>query len=360
MKLTVWLEEECSNLRRYQIIEQCQHSRSQMYEWMRSVEDRKSRGRKEMDPHTVIQAAKVIVCYPHMGGQKGQAYMIYHRLGLIAQKVYDEVKKVVKVLVFQEVSHRRLLPECASYEHEIPQRVNEVWAEDFTRVTVCGESFFVSLVIDVRSRYYLGDHADGWAGNALVAEPFRQALAINEGKGPQWFLLSDNGKPYIAQNHEQLLRAYKIVHKLIPATKPQFNGSMECGIKEFKNVFYALWARKEKEADKEKTLLERVRLVVRETSIIMNTVLPRQCLQGVTPQDIYTGCHGEKIEANRRYVEEQKARKDFPPWEKGFWQTIKDAIGLEEMDNHELMTTFFFFGRRPLRQITKFAGQAVG
>jgi len=331
-----------------------------MYQWMHSVRERKPRERKELDPQTVIHAAKVIMCYPHMGGEKGQAYMIYHRLGFIAQKGYDRVKKVVKRLVSQEVNHRKLLPERTSYEHEIPREVNEAWTEDFTRVKVCEVNFFVSLVMDVRSSYYLGAHADRWAGDALVAEPIRQALATNEGQGPERFLLSDNGKPYIAQSHEQLLRAYEIVHKLIPASKPQFNGSMECGVKEFKNVFYMVWARNEKKADKEKTLLERVRLVVRETATIMNTVLPRPCLQGVTPQDIYTGCHVEKREDNRRYVEEQKVRKDFPPWDKGFWQTIKGAIGFEGMENNELLTTFFYFGRKPLRQITKFAGQAVG
>ena len=322
--------------------------------------ERKAREDKPLDPETVENAAEVIVCYPHMGGRKGQAYMIYHRLGLIAHKGYEKVKKVVKRLVFQEVSRRELLPERTSYEHEVPQRVNEVWAEDFTQIKVCGESFYIGLVMDVKSTFYLGAYATRWPGKALVSEPIRQALVTNEEKGPERFLLSDNGSCYVAESHEDLLHAYEIVHKLIPAATPQYNGAMECGVKEFKNVFYRVWARGEKEADKEKDLLRRVQDVLQETTVIMNTILPRPCLDGVTPKDVYKGCHHEVIEGNNRYAQEQKARTDFPPWKKGFWQTIKEAIGLEAMDDNELLTTFCFFGRRPLRQITKFAGQAVG
>jgi len=360
VKLIHALEQSSVHLGRCRIMDECGHSRSQLYQWMDSVRDRKDREAKPVDPDTVQNAAQVILQYPHMGGRKGQAYMIYHRLGLIGQKAYDKVKTVVGRLVSQEVHRRKLLPARTSFTHEPPERVGQVWAEDFTRVKVCGVLFFVALVMDVKSTLYLGAHAEPFTGQALVTEPVCQALETNDGQGPEWFALRDNGKEYVAKTHEELLRVHEIVHKLIPAAKPEFNGAMECGVKEFKNVFYAIWARNEKKADKEKSLLDRVRATVEETRTIMNTELPRPCLKGVTARDVHLGCQAEKREANARYVEAQKERTDFPAWKKGFWKTIKEASGLGSLDDRELFTTFCFFGRRPLRQITKYAGVAVG
>jgi transposase InsO family protein len=52
------------------------------------------------------------------------------------------------------------------------------------------------------------------------------------------FLLRDNGKQYISEKHNRLLAAHEIVGRHIPPYTPQYNGAVECGCKEFKNVFY--------------------------------------------------------------------------------------------------------------------------
>ena len=67
-------------------------------------------------------------------------------------------------------------------------------------------------------------------------ESVKQALAANGGNGPEQFLLSDNGSVYVSDHHGKLLDKADIVHKRIPACRPQYNGAVECGIKEFKNV----------------------------------------------------------------------------------------------------------------------------
>jgi len=52
---------------------------------------------------------------------------------------------------------------------------------------------------------------------ALVEEPVKQALEANGGEGPERFLLSDNGTPYVSDEHGKLLEKADIVHKLTPA-----------------------------------------------------------------------------------------------------------------------------------------------
>ncbi|MFH1623874.1 MAG: DDE-type integrase/transposase/recombinase, partial [Pseudomonadota bacterium] len=231
------LHHNCQRVNPERIVSQCDFSRSQIYEWRRGVQDRKQREHKIISEKTVENTVAVIMDYPHMGGRKGQIYMIYHRLGYISMKGYDQVKKSVKRLLFQEVSNRRLLPPRTRYEHERPQGIGQIWAEDFTELVVYGCTFKAGLLIDVASQYYLGVAVSKWANSAMVEEPVKQALEKNGGQGPEKFLLSDNGSAYISDEHGNLLDKAEIVHKRIPSCVPQYNGSVECGVKEFKNVF---------------------------------------------------------------------------------------------------------------------------
>ena len=82
---------------------------------------------------------------------------------------------------------------------------------------VYGQTFKASLLIDVVSQYNLGASISKWANAALVEEPVKQALEANGGEGPERFLLSDNGTPYVSDEHGKLLEKADIVHKLIPA-----------------------------------------------------------------------------------------------------------------------------------------------
>jgi len=351
----------CNRLSQEQVISKCQFSRSRIYEWRRGIQDRKPRERKVISEKTVENTVAVIMDYPHMGGSKGQAYMIYHRLGYISMKGYDGVKKSVKRLLFQEVSKRRLLPPRTRYEHERPQRIGQIWAEDFTELAVYGHTFKAGLLIDVASQYYLGVAVSKWANIAMVEEPVKQALEKNGGQGPEKFLLSDNGSPYISDEHGKFLDKAEIVHKRIPSCVPQYNGSVECGVKEFKNVFYNVWAKRESEgADKEKNLLSRVEAAVDETARLLNEVIPKPSLNGVTPDDLHKGISRSRIEANRQYLEHEKENEKGEQWKRNYWDVLKEAMGLKQMTALELMTKFCFFCPRPLRKITKFGLEAVG
>jgi transposase InsO family protein len=337
-------------------------SRTQLYRWERGEQlDRKERARKPVPEETVENAASVIATFPHFGGRKGQDYMLYHELGHISEKGYDTIKKNVRRFFMQEVNRRQLFPEKGFYEHIRPQKPGEIWAEDFTEVAVEGCTFKVPLVLDVFDQYYLGATAGQRATAALVGRPVEQALEATGGLGPEEFLLSDHGRQYISEEHGRLLTSAEIVQRLIPACVPQYNGTAEGGMREFKSVFYNVWERRKREgADEEKSPLERVQAAVAETITLLNEGIPRPCLGGVTPADVHFGRKEVKQNEIREYREKEETRRDIPSWQRSYWDVLKSGLGVDKMADGELLTKAAFFCRKPLRRIAQRNRECVG
>jgi transposase InsO family protein len=354
------LEDKSLHMSRSQLIEESSFSKSQFYIWLNGIDERKKRTRKLIPEPVAESTVKLILRYPHFSASKGQAYMIYHQLGYIPQHIYKMLKNIVKRIIFQMVSARKLLPERTLYEHERPNKPGEIWVEDFTRIKVSGITFYVSLLIDVASNYYLGATASNRADAKLVEIPVLQALEANNGCGPKRFLLSDNGTPYISDDHGRLLDKLEIVQKRIPSCTPEYNGSCECGVKEFKNVFYNVWAEMEIQADKGKRLLERVQAAVLESTKRLNHEIPRPCLKGVTSNDVQKGVAKQQIERNRKYFEQEQQRKEVKPWTKSTWNLVKDILFEKGLSDLELMTKFCFFLKRPLRKLPDLSLEVLG
>jgi transposase InsO family protein len=328
-------------------------SRSQLYRWRRGEQlERKARERKVVAEATVHNAAAVVARFPHFGGRKGQAFMLYHELGDIGMRAYDRVKHNVKRVLGQEVSRRKLLPGREFYEHVRAGKVGEIWAEDFTDVTVEGRTFKVALLLDTYDTYYLGAAADGRATAALVRRPVDQALQETDGKGPERFLLSDNGSQYLSAAHGRLLTSAEIVQRRIPACVPQYNGCVEGGMRDLKSVFYNVWERRVREhADEGKSLLERVEAALSETVRLMNEEIPRPSLGGVTPADVHHGRREAKRQQIQAYRARQSSRRDVPPWNRSYWEVLKSAVNAGQMTSGELLTKLAFFCSNPLRRI---------
>jgi transposase InsO family protein len=241
------------------------------------------------------------------------------------------------------------------------RRSSEIWAEDFTDLIVDGQTFKLAILIDVYDQYKMGVSVGRRATAALVNETLQQALAENDGHGPEKFLLSDNGRQYISDEHGQKLDAAEIVQRFIPACTPQYNGWGECENKEFKNVFYNVFERRERgDADKEKNLLERVKAAVEETNRLLNEEVPRPSLDGVTPADVHNGRRLSKIEANRKYYEKERKKPTDSPWSRGYWDVLKAGLRLNEMTAKEVMTKLAFFLPKPLRRIANLNREGVG
>ena len=173
-----------------------------------------------------------------------------------------------------------------------------------------------------------------------------------------------NGAQYVSTQHGNFLDKLDIVQKRIPACKPEYNGSVECGIKEFKNVFYNVWAKvdpNDVKDLKEEELLMCVQLAIDETIRRMNEEIPRPCLKGVTPADVLKGSAQEKRDINRKYLEKEQERKEvIKPWNRKDWKFVKKQLFEGTISNLELMTKFCFFLKRPLRKLAKLGGEVLG
>lgn len=368
MKLFYSLSREMSHLTRTQLITESNYPKSQFYTWLKAGSDglweRKARDCKPVSKEVVSRAVEVIGKYPHFSATKGQCYMLYHRLGYIPQHLYKNLKKIVKRLIFQEVSNRKLLPERTSYEHERPDRSGQIWAEDFTHLRVRGKKFYVAFVMDVAMNYYLGAKASLRPDDNMVKAPINQALELTGGQGPKRFLLSDNGPQYISTSHGGLLDKVKIIQKRIPSCKPQYNGSIECGMKEIKNVFYNVWAELEEKSQgqlNENNLLPYVQRAIDETRKRMNEEIPRPCLNGVTPRDVLTGIARERIEKNKTYLEKELTQKEVKePWHRNEWGIVKRHLQKAISNDFVLMTKFCFFLKRPFSKIEKLNWNVLG
>ena len=339
------------------------YSCSQFYVWLKEGAcERKEREKKVVCEQTIEAAIDVIKTYPHFSGVKGQVYMIYHRLGFIPQHFYKELKRMVRRIVFQEVSTKNLLPPRTSYSHERPEVPGEIWAEDFTQIMVYGHRYYIALVMDVKSLYYLGACSSTRASKQFVALSLDQAVTENQGKGPQKFLISDNGKQYIDKIHESHLEMLDIIHKKIPACTPQYNGTVECGVKEFKNVFYPLFARLEQDTDKKEKLSIRVAKTVEQCRILLNDSIPRVSLNGVTPKDVHNGEAEKKIFENQLWSNEEKKRnrKESIVENRSLWYVVKKRLFAKPLSTLQLMTTFCFFLKRPLRKVTNLLTEVLG
>ena len=339
----------------------CYHSRSQLYKWQKATLDRKARSPKVLDEELIENTARVIGDFPYFGGVKGQAYLLYHGIGFIGQKAYDGIKKKVRNVLIQEVSRRDLPRTCNAYEHIRPEGIGEIWAEDFTHLVVDHIRFKVAILIDVFNQYILGWSVSRRVTEGLVAIPVKQALRINGGKPPAKFLLEDNGTQYVSEGHQQLLKAHEIVSRNIPACTPQYNGSVECGGKEFKNLFYNVWERLERNStDKEKTLDERLHRAVGETVHLSNFEIPRPALDGVTPADVQLGLQDQRQKEIAQYREEQVVKETSKPLSRPIWDVIKQGVQAELMSTKEVVTKLAFFGMRPLRRIAKINQEVWG
>jgi transposase InsO family protein len=252
------------------------------------------------------------------------------------------------------VSRRGLVPGREFYEHVRAQKVGEIWAEDFTDVTVQGRTFKAAVLVDTHDMYYLGSAADSRATAALVGRPVDQALEKTGGKGPEKFLLSDNGSQYISAAHGQLLTSADIVRRRIPACVPQYNGCVEGGMRDLKSVFYNVWEKRVRErADEEKSLLERVEAALSETVRLMNDEIPRPSLGGVTPADVHKGNREAKRQQIQAYREKESSRCNVPPWTRSYWEVLKSAVNAAQLTGSELLTKLAFFCANPLRRIAR-------
>lgn len=357
------LQESVEHLTNHELIETIQHSKSVLYEWLQGIGERKKRPVKLIAEDVAINAMNVILEYPHFGGKKGQQYMIYHRLGYIGRHAYQNLKKAVSRVLFQEVYRLGLLPKPTLYEHERPESIGEIWAEDFIKVSIIGCVFSIALVIDVFNTEYLGYAASTREdSDVLVREPVEMALEANNQCGPKKFLLKDNGSQYASTKHGDLLAKHEIISKSIPACKPYYNGTIECGNKDFKSVFYNIIAGYDltefkgvdlNNSDEKKNLLQLVQKAVKEAVDVLNSEIPRPVLAGVTPDDVHHKIDKQSRKYNDQYIKKEQMKEKVERWSKSKWELAKDVLNFKGLSNKQMLIKHYYFQKNPLRRISK-------
>ena len=356
------LQDALQSLSNRELLGETVHSASIVYEWLKGPQERKEREVTLVAEWVAVKAIQVILQYPHFGGAKGQGYMIYHRLGYIPRHIYQRLKKAAGRVVFQQAYAQNLLPKPSGYEHERPDDVNKIWAEDFTTVTLLGLSYPAAVVEDVFSKKYLGNCVQLRQNSELVARPIEMAIKENSNAGPEQFLLSDNGSQYVSDAHDNLLAKHDIVHKLIPACRPQYNGSIECGMRDIKSVFYNVFAKNDlKEfalmdtdpSAERKKLLDKISLSLQESIRRLNDEIPRPALGGVTAEDVYSAVAEEKRKLNAEYLEKEQMKEKVNRWSKSEYELVKEVLKKKQLSKKELLIKLYFFQKNPLRRISK-------
>ena len=351
------LEGRCAVLGRTAIIEQGCFSRSQVWAWGQEIRDRKERGKKPLPESTVEQAAELAGRYPWLGGRKAKAYMAYHGLGVIGEKAYDRIRDNVKRAMVQELSTRKDFEreEAGPKDRGARDGPGKVWGEDFTELWVRGVLFKVAVLIDTFHRLYLGWAVSRRADAHLVSRPVEMALVSNGGKGPEEFLLSDRGRQYTGAAHEEQLSSHEIVHRLIPACRPDYNPDVESEMRLIKSLFHCVWEERLREQGEPHSVAE-LEQGVRETLAvvfrILNERMPRPYLNGVTPSDVQHGLDQSQADRVAAYVSKAQG-VEVPAWTRGYWDVVKGGSQVKEMSTAELRTKLAFHGRSPLRRIAK-------
>lgn len=112
--------------------------------------------------------------------------------------------------------------------------------------------------------------------------------------------------------------------------------------------------------DKEKTVDVRVQLAAAETVHLLNEMIPRPALGGVTPADVQLGQQAHRQKEIKQYSQKQKERGTPLPLSRPFWDVLKGGVKAEVMSTEELLTKLAFFGMRPLRRVAKLNREVWG
>lgn len=235
--------------------------------------------------------------------------------------------------------------------------------EDFTEVVVDQETFKIALLIDVYSQYILGWAISRRATESLVAQPVFQARP--------W-------KPAMVNRHSSFclwitagsihLRATSSCPAPVPLSaamcRPvhpaiQLRGEMRR--QRVRNIFYTQWeSAPSTTADKEKNLLQRATETTATTVHLLNEIIPRPALGGVTPADVQQGNQQFRQQEIEKYRQMESKKPDPPARSRPIWDVVKRAVRAETMSTKEVLTRLAFFGFRPLRRIAQLNREVWG
>ncbi len=204
-----------------------------------------------MPDEDIEQAVKQIIDLPFLGGKKGSLKLQADEKALLGETVYKEIKQQLRLETEKELfkrkeqseleknQYKRLHEKEKTYEKIVPKEKHDVWAIDFVTFLLFGIYFKICVVYEIFSQAYLAIKPAEVGSNELAKEAVKSACEYS-GEKPKKYLLSDNGKPFICYDFEELLDKLKITGQQIPAGQPWHNGALESGNRDLKKVIYTI------------------------------------------------------------------------------------------------------------------------
>ncbi len=271
-----------------------------------------------------------------MGGKKGAANLIHDEKALVGHFSYDEIKRTIASLYGEELSSRRQTNRpIAPFELPRATGLNEVWGTDLCELAVWGKKFHICDFIDVFNQEHLVIRAvEGTADSAFVAECFEAACQRRGGRPPTVCTKTDRGSQF--QGVFPAALTGRTEHVRIPPGMPWFNGESERGHRDIRALLYSELSRmKRPKPGKEIAAVQRACETVRR---ILAEEIARPSLGNVTPAEVSAGRAEEVKQANREFIERQRAaRKSRPSDPRPLRERLKELLGLERMGTGSLL-----------------------
>lgn len=307
-----------------------------MLSWLNPSGPRRGRPQLNLTQGELEATAEFIQEHPSMGGKKGSANLIHAGSAWVGASSYDEIKRTIASLYGQELSSRRQSNRPPE-PFELPRAtgLNQVWGTDLFELPVWGKKFHVCDFIDVYNQEHLAIRAvEGTANSAFAAECFEAACERRGGRPPTVCTKTDRGSQFEGVFSNAL--AGRTRHVRIPPGTPWFNGESERGHRDIRAMLYSVLSRmKRPEPGKELAAVQRACETVRR---ILVEEISRPSLGNVTPAEVAEGRAEEVKQANREFVERQRAaRKNRPAEPRSLRERLKELLGLERMSTGSLL-----------------------
>lgn len=300
--------------------------------------DRKKLGRDQMLLNEKEMAATVqqIEQFPAMGGKKGRANLIHNQKALIGAETYKSVQREMMSLCGRELASRRLPRKTPPpFQAPTPNALNEVWSADLFSIQAWGHKWEVSVVQDLYNQERLAFEPYKDAADAeQVRSSLETARLQRGGQAPTICTKTDRDARYTKVFKDAFAEVG--THLRIPPGCPWYNGEIERGQRDNKDVLAGVLAKMERPKPGQEILA--MQIACNKTAQLLNTVISRPSLGNVTPAEIAKGIADEVRQRNHEFIEKgREERRQRAPQTKRWRQRLADTLDLSKWDSGRLL-----------------------
>jgi len=263
-------------------------SRTAYYRWL-SVHENHREYRRNHESLVLKGIRSLFAVHPHMGTRKMQVKL--REQSIVCGR--DRLAEIRRRHGLTQVKKYRRVPRTTNSNHPwktfsdvyngiVFTRIFEAYVCDITYIPIRGETFvYLSLVMDVVTRYIVGYGLHESLSHHGAAEVIRMALAIRKKYLPylDYPLIhhSDRGSQYCCYEYQQILRKHGVIVSMTQSGDPRDNGKAERlnGILKLEYLTMVF------------DDYTHAKLAVRQAVTLYNNVRPHQALGYQTPEKVW-------------------------------------------------------------------------